>query len=207
MTPKFLVIEDRSYVAHAIVRHLVWRGARASVAASLADAKREILSAEWDAVLIDYHLPDGKGTDLLELLGERMPEARVQIMSADPAVLDEVARIDESLALNKDGHVAGLDRLVREVQERLAARNDGPPTGARVLTNSARVQSFAAENDLTEQEIEVVRLAAEVLARGPSARRLGISVKTLEKHRTSIFEKVGVENMAELLDLLRREAG
>jgi len=52
---------------------------------------------------------------------------------------------------------------------------------------------------LTEREIEVLRLVAEGLSRRESAKRLSLSVKTVDTHRANIMEKLDAHNAAELI--------
>jgi DNA-binding NarL/FixJ family response regulator len=49
---------------------------------------------------------------------------------------------------------------------------------------------------LTEREVEVVRLVAREQTNPAIARALGISTKTVERHVTHIYQKVGVSSRA-----------
>lgn len=64
---------------------------------------------------------------------------------------------------------------------------------------SNRRGSFSEKSkQLTEREVEVLQLVAEGNANKEMALRLGISVKTVEKHRGHLMEKLGVHETAGL---------
>jgi DNA-binding NarL/FixJ family response regulator len=64
----------------------------------------------------------------------------------------------------------------------------GPPT-----------LSLEAMQMLSSREIEVVRLVAEGFSSKEIANRLDLSVRTVEKHRANIMDKVGVHEVASLV--------
>jgi len=57
-------------------------------------------------------------------------------------------------------------------------------------------------DDLTEREREVMRQVAQGLPNKLIASALDISVRTVELHRSRVFEKLGVKSAAELANLL-----
>jgi DNA-binding CsgD family transcriptional regulator len=59
--------------------------------------------------------------------------------------------------------------------------------------------SLEAVKVLSAREIEVARLVAEGFSSKELAARLGLSVRTVEKHRANIMEKVGVHEVASLV--------
>src|SRR2546425_7275527 len=61
-----LVIEDEVLLRKQMVGFLETSGAQASGVATLEDARTLIQDSQFDLVLIDVNLPDGRGTDLLK---------------------------------------------------------------------------------------------------------------------------------------------
>jgi DNA-binding NarL/FixJ family response regulator len=73
------------------------------------------------------------------------------------------------------------------------------PTGASVMTLAAALApqvAVARPSSLSERQRAVLRLAARGLTAREIARELSISVKTVEQHKTRIFEKLRVPNQA-----------
>ena len=56
----------------------------------------------------------------------------------------------------------------------------------------------APEAELTPREAEVLQLIAEGFANKQMAAELGISVKTIEKHRQHVMKKLGIHEIAGL---------
>jgi DNA-binding NarL/FixJ family response regulator len=73
-----------------------------------------------------------------------------------------------------------------------------PHTPPSVKTGPA-APSVAAVQALSAREIEVVRLVAEGFSSKEVAVRLNLSVRTVEKHRANIMEKIGVREVASLV--------
>jgi len=86
-----------------------------------------------------------------------------------------VDRVIEALALSAEAHTAAHGR--------------------------AETQRLLAE--LTERELEVMRLVLQGRANKQIADELDISVRTVEVHRARVFDKMGVRSAVELANLLR----
>jgi DNA-binding NarL/FixJ family response regulator len=86
-------------------------------------------------------------------------------------------------------------------------------TEERVASLAAALNPYAGPtlprpNHLTHREREVLSLVARGLAGKQVARQLGISPKTVERHKTKIFSKLGVPNAAAAVGLfLSRNGG
>ena len=89
-------------------------------------------------------------------------------------------------------HVAP-DDLIAAV--RAAKAGDAPldPRAGRVLLESRR-SPVPRQDELTERELDVLRLVAEGMANKQIARRLGISERTVKAHLTSVFQRLGVSD-------------
>jgi DNA-binding NarL/FixJ family response regulator len=85
----------------------------------------------------------------------------------------------ESSAMEFDG--------ARAVFERLEARPDLERLDRLVALRSTRVQ-----DDLSQREIEVLRLVASGVTNRVIARELGLSEKTVARHVSNIFTKIAV---------------
>ncbi len=68
-----LLIEDDAPLARALLDFLAGQGFVGQCAPSLAQARALLPLAHWDAVLLDWQLPDGEGLTLLPLLRRQLP--------------------------------------------------------------------------------------------------------------------------------------
>jgi DNA-binding response OmpR family regulator len=85
-----LVVDDSPHIGVLCRMQFEHRGYRVSVAGTLADARRSLATDPPNAVLLDIHLPDGLG---LELLGE----LRQSVVTSDLPVIVLTAEGDEQM--------------------------------------------------------------------------------------------------------------
>jgi DNA-binding response OmpR family regulator len=76
--PRLLIIEDEPVLRNLLSEYYESRGLRVACAESLAAARKHLAEQNFDACLLDIHLPDGNG---LSLLGEVPPERALAITS------------------------------------------------------------------------------------------------------------------------------
>ena len=84
--------------------------------------------------------------------------------------------------------------------DRKAAAEPAPKAGKALAEGVApTAASLAAVQSLSGREMEVARLVAEGLSSKEIASRLDLSVRTVEKHRANIMDKIGVREVASLV--------
>jgi DNA-binding NarL/FixJ family response regulator len=116
-----------------------------------------------------------------------------------------------------DARLEGADRVARQLRSRgvrvvFVGEDAGEDGGVRV-PQCARISDLAValvpevlpvvpmNGRLTLREREVLRLVAEGFAAKQVARQLGISPKTVERHKTRIYSKLGAANQAAAVHL------
>jgi len=149
-----------------------------------------------DVVLAGMSLPGIAAADLVAGLLRAFPELGV-IGVADPGVSESELR-DWAAAgargfVQSDVDPTSLGRVVVGV-----ARGDELAFGG-MLAQLGGLPAMEGPDRLTDREAEVRRLLEQGLADKQIASRLGISVKTVEKHVSAILRKGGVHSRTELL--------
>ena len=82
MTPtKLLLVDDDESNRVTLSALLEEEGFDVQTAASFAQARDRIAGAEFDGILLDQNLGDGKGTELLPLIRQQQPRAKVVLIS------------------------------------------------------------------------------------------------------------------------------
>lgn len=89
-----LLVEDDGELASAMKSFLGARGFVVSTAASLGEARKLLPLSVWAVVLLDLHLPDGDGLDLLPAIQRHAPEASTLILTAKDQVSDRIRGLD-----------------------------------------------------------------------------------------------------------------
>lgn len=121
-----LVIEDDTLLRKQIAAHLGSLGADVTGAATLGAAKRFLAELEFDVALLDVHLPDGRGTDLLETKAFS-PNTGVIVMTGDSGVTGAVEAMRRGALdyLVKPFEVEELPLVIQRVRRtRQSARLD-----------------------------------------------------------------------------------
>ena len=80
-----LVVDDEALLRRRLAAHLEALGADVTTVETLAAARNQISALEFDFVLLDIHLPDGLGLDLLRA-GTMPPGTGVVVMTAQGGV-------------------------------------------------------------------------------------------------------------------------
>ena len=154
-------------------------------------------------VVMDIAMPLLNGLEATRQIRKAVPGTRVLILSAhaDDAYVEQVAALGAAGYLLKQTSAHILSRAVREVQN---GRPYFSPAIARRLHNDYEKSSDRAGLlkkkgvRLSSREAEVLQLIAEGLANKQVAAELAISVKTVEKHRQHLMEKLNIHDTAGL---------
>ncbi len=204
---RVVVVDDHALFRSGVRAELEGRVDIVGDAASVAEAVEVIAATEPDVVLLDVHLPDGGGADVIAAIAPRLPAVRFLAHSVSDAAEDVIAVIRAGARgyVTKSIAVADLADAVGRVHDgdavfspRLAgfvldAFAGGPPAPAPV----------SAEPDpdleqLTAREREVLQHLARGYLYKEIAHRLGISTKTVEAHVSAVLRKLQLSNRHEL---------
>jgi DNA-binding NarL/FixJ family response regulator len=168
-------------------------------AADGAEAVEKALSEEIHLVILDISMPRLTGLQAVRELARRKPGLRTLILS----MYENDQFLFEALKAGASGYVlkSGVDRDIVEAC-RAAMRGE---TFLYPSAVSALVRDFVQRDDdestfdpLTPREQEILKLIAEAHPSKEIASMLTISVKTVERHRANILEKLGMRDRVEL---------
>ncbi len=178
-------------------------GEAGSAEAALVAALQELP----DVVLMDLHMPGG-GLEATRELARRFRDVRVLIvtMFKDDESVFTALRAGAKGYVLKDADEEELLRAIRAVGRGEAIFS--PDIATRVLTYFSRPRMTlpSAFPELTERELEVLKLIAEGRGNAEIARHLGLRLKTVANYASNIFSKLQVADRAEAA-VRAREAG
>jgi two-component system response regulator NreC len=186
---------------HAVVRaglRLLLEGCRVvAEAGTTADALRYVRAHRPRVLVLDLNMPDRPSLDAIPELLAASPQTAIVVltMQEDPAFAREALRAGALGYVLKE---AADDELLEAV--RLAAAGErylNPRLGARLAAEPPLPSG--PPDDLTEREVEVLRLIALGHTNGEIAARLYLSVRTIESHRAHIQQKIRRTTRAELV--------
>jgi two-component system, NarL family, invasion response regulator UvrY len=156
-----------------------------------------------DVVLCDLHLPGISGLELTERIVRGGHGIRVIIVSVleDGPLPRRLLEAGASGYVGKGGDAAELLRAVREVARGRRYLASGI---AQALALSGLEGGGSPFDALSARELEVTMLLVQGLRQEDIARRLCLSPKTVNTHKSRLFEKLGVADSIALARLASR---
>ncbi|HET8741195.1 MAG TPA: response regulator transcription factor [Gaiella sp.] len=163
-----------------------------------AEAVEKALGEDVDLAILDVSMPRKTGLQAAAELQKDKPELKVLILSMH----DSEQFLFEALKSGASGYVlkSGADTDIVDAV-RAAMRGDSYlyPSAVTTLVRDYVEGGGADEFDvLTPRELEVLKLIAEAYSNKEIAKELWISVKTVERHRQNILDKLGMSDRVEL---------
>ena len=170
-------------------------------AANGREAIEQARSNQPDIVLLDLMMPEMNGLEATPRILEACPTARVLILTS----FGEEDSVIPALKAGAQGYLLkdiAPDELVKAVREAHRGRVQLHPDVAKKLVSAvtAREEQPAAKpkapglEDLTEREIEVLRLIAAGKSNREIAEEMVISEKTVKTHVSNILGKLHLED-------------
>lgn len=200
MTTVYLVDDHRLFLAG--VRSEI-EGAVEIVgsASDVDDAIEGIRDTTPQVVLVDVHMPGGGGLTVIENVIETNPDVRFLALSVSDAAEDVIAMIRAGARgyVTKSITPEELIEAIGRVQAGDAVFS--PRLAGFVLDAFADTMSAPVDpelDQLTPREKEVLRQIARGYSYKQVARRLSISVKTVETHVSAVLRKLQLSNRHEL---------
>jgi len=153
-------------------------------------------------VLMDISMPGTNGLEATRQIKREVADAHILVLSS----YDELECVDE---LINSGAVGFLSKrsAANQLPEAIRAARRGAQFFSPEITKRLQDRKLAAARagrslrtafELTAREQEVLQLIAEGLPNKGVASRLGISIKTVEKHRQAVMNKLNLHEVAGL---------
>lgn len=152
-----------------------------------------------DVILLDLSMPELDGVDTLLALNKRENYPRIIILSShyNPGIIVRTITEGASAFLNKNEKIEEVMRTVLNVAEKGYYFNEYVFNLLRQRRLSSKVDQKGI--DLTEREIEILKLICEELTNKEISEKLFISSRTVEGHRNNLLIKTGAKNTAGLI--------
>jgi DNA-binding NarL/FixJ family response regulator len=152
-------------------------------------------------ILMDVAMPLLNGLEATRQILKLLPAAKIIMLSAhsDYAYVQNAIEAGAAGFLLKQTSTHDVCRAIREVA---AGKTFFSPAIARQLHHQKTVnrEGLAGKQSvqLTSREMEVLQLIAEGKANKETASELGIAIKTVEKHREHLMQKLNIHDTASL---------
>ena len=165
-----------------------------------AEAVEKALNEDVDLAILDVSMPRMTGIQAVVELHRRKPELKTLMLSMH----DSEQFLFEALKAGASGYVlkSGADTDIVDAV-RAAMRGDSYlyPSAVTTLVRDYVERGGRGEEQfdvLTPRELEVLKLIAEANTSKEIAEKLFISIKTVDRHRQNILDKLGMRDRVEL---------
>jgi len=202
LVTRILIADDHAIVRSGLKRVLDAKPDMEVVAEAEdgAEAVEKALKEEVHLAILDISMPRMTGIQAAAELHKRKPELKTLMLSMH----DSEQFLFESLKAGASGYVlkSGADEDIVDAV-RAAMRGDSYlyPSAVTTLVSDYVERGGRGEEQfdvLTPRELEVLKLIAEANTSKEIAEKLFISIKTVDRHRQNILDKLGMRDRVEL---------
>lgn len=174
------------------------------------DALEKVRHLQPDVILMDIQMPNCDGLEATRLIKAEMPEAKIVMltMSADDEDLFEAVKSGASGYLLKSLESNRFFELLEGLQRDEAAMPQD--LAAKVLAEFAtqgqepKERQDESSGDLTERQMDVLRLAAQGQTNREIGEALFITERTVKYHMREILQKLHLRNRAQVVAFAMR---
>jgi DNA-binding NarL/FixJ family response regulator len=198
-----VVADDHRFMRELISARLEREHGRYRVVAQVGNAQDAVATCgelSPDLLVLDINLPDRSGLDVVPEIRRTCPTTRILLCTA----FDSEHPVEESVRSGAHGFVpktntwdefvTAVDRVSRGG---LYFSTDEPPSQQSVTVDTRRQRVVATL--VTRREKEMLALLAGGSTSKEIARKLHVSVLTVETHRKNLIKKLGARNLAGLV--------
>jgi DNA-binding NarL/FixJ family response regulator len=152
-----------------------------------------------DVLVLDISMPDATGAQVAQAIRTALPETKIVILTrhGEKAYIQQMLQSGANAYVLKQTAAEVLLTAIRTVVS--GGTYFDPAVAGKLFEPGARPLRGAAPEDLTAREREVLTMVAYGHTNKEIASLLGITVKTVETHKTNAMQKLEITNRAELV--------
>jgi len=201
-----LLVDDHNVVRQGLKALLLAEGDLSVIAEAQTGREAVQLASQHRPaiVVMDLAMPRLNGSEATRQILKVVPSAKIIVLSTygDDEHIQKALGAGAAAYLLKQTAAAELIQAIREVRKGNAFFS--PAIAKRLREQTLRAPGSGeapkpADADLTQREAEVLQLIAEGYANKQIAGELGLSVKTVEKHRQQVMNKLDIHDIAGLV--------
>lgn len=201
MRKKVLIVDDHPLICEAIRQALLPIGFETvGETADGIDALRMIESLTPDIVILDIGLEKLDGLTVLKRITREELDVRVLVCTSQSkdSYATRCLQAGASGFVSKSEPIETLTKAVKTVADGYVFF----PKSAMPLLG--KVKAEGGLDDLTDRELQILKLLAEGFSNAEIAARLSLSNKTVSGHKVNIQTKLSVDSVIELGEIARR---
>ena len=201
---RIVIVDDHPAVREALVSR-IGRQPDLEVcgeAADMSEALRLVADTQPDLAVIDISLKTGSGIDLIKRIKDRNDSVRMLVwsMHSESLYAERALRAGALGYINKDQATDKIIEAIRRVLEGNVFLSDAMAEKMlhRAVGGGRKEVTRSPLDVLADRELEVFRLIGQAVKTAEIAKRLHLSVKTVETYRDRIRRKLDLSDGTEL---------
>lgn len=157
----------------------------------------EQLPVKPQIAIVDIILPDISGIEIARRLQKEYPEVMIFMLSAEvnERVIMELMEIGIDGFISKSAPIGDLLTAIESLADGVPYYGKDIARLMRDVRNSIQLHHV----DFSDREKEIIRLCCEGYLGKEIANKMCISPRTVDSHKTNIFNKLGIHNTIELV--------
>ncbi len=201
----FLLIDDHEIVRSGVKTVLLelFKPCEIFEASNEKEALDQLKARKYDLIIMDVQMPDTDSAGLLKNIKIKTPDVKVLVfsMSAENLYAKRFMKLGAMGFVTKN---SGLSELIKAINLALNNRKYISEAFAEILAGEVGDEkSNNPFESLSSREFEIVSLIIHGKSLNEISDLLSIHSSTVSTHKSRLFEKLGVKNLPELLELAR----
>lgn len=164
---------------------------------------KQLPDHDIDILLLDVHLPDMEEEDLLKKIREIKPSLKILYLTImrGTRYIHKLLKYDIQGYLLKNTNIAELTKALETVGEgkKYFSKEINILDTSQDFRNTVTIEDKKVDEILSKREIEVLTLICKEYSNSEIAKKLFLSVSTVETHRKNLIAKLGVNNTVGLV--------
>jgi DNA-binding NtrC family response regulator len=205
--PSVLVVEDDIDLRRTVSESLEAEGFAAAQSPDAMDAIERLKAFAYDGIVIDLHLPDGSGMDVLDEAVSRYPEIRAVVMTGFGGVSEAVSAMKRGAVdfLIKPFQLTQLARILHAAVDQRRLREENAELRAQ-LRDRFRFDNIIGRDSTMQQLFSTLELVAPmnstVLIQGETGTGKELIARTIHHHSSRVDQKFVAFNSAAIPEAL-----
>ncbi len=202
---RFLLADDHLIVRQGVQMIIedMYENSVFNHVSTLTQLKEELIMNRYDVLILDVQFPDGTSLSFIPEIKKSQPELKILIFTS----LEEENHSLRFIEAGADGFLAKLSEeneikeAIRSIIETGEYHSDFTQKLLKVSKHSPHLLNPFER--LTERELEIADLYAKGYGNLEIANFLSIKQNTVSTYKKRIFEKLDIDNLVELIELIK----
>jgi DNA-binding NarL/FixJ family response regulator len=159
----------------------------------------QVRAGNLDLLLLDMNMPGPNGVELIKRVREEAPRLPILVLSmhGESQIAGRAIKAGASGYLTKDCEPETLISAIRQVAA--GANYIDPAVAARLLFNEAPSDSEEPHRSLSDREYQIFQMLVAGRGVNEIGEALHLSAKTVSTHKLRLMQKLGVDNLSDLV--------